>query len=85
MSDNYAELVEVMRAYVDDSDWSRGRDWCEKSVAAIEALVKERDALRNALKQIWFCEHNEREWASVLEIKEFAKAAYNAAIAKEPT
>ena len=39
MSDNYAELVEVMRAYVDDSDWSRGRDWCEKSVAAIEALL----------------------------------------------
>ena len=49
MSDNYAELMEVMRAYVDDSDWSRGRDWCEKSVAAIEALVKERDALRAEL------------------------------------
>ena len=41
--------------------------------AEIERLKAERDGLRAALRQIWFLDHNERDWESVDEIKAFAK------------
>ncbi len=42
--------------------------------AAIE-IVRSRDALVGALRQIFFLDHNEREWESVGEIKAFARKA----------
>ena len=41
----------------------------------------ERDVLRAALRQIYFLDHNEREWESVQEVKLFAeRAAIDAAM-----
>ena len=45
----------------------------EEQAAEIERLKAERDGLRAALRQIWFLDHNERDWESVDEIKAFAK------------
>ena len=41
----------------------------------INRLQAELDALRAALHQIGFLDHNEREWESIAEVKAFALAA----------
>ena len=43
--------------------------------AAIAAKDAEIERLRAALRRIYFLDHNEREWESVDEIKQFARAA----------
>jgi hypothetical protein len=48
----------------------------------LDKLIAERTrraALRAALRRIYFLDHNEREWESVDEIKQFARAALAAA------
>lgn len=56
------------------------RDTCTRA----ERAEAERDALRAALRQIYFLDHNEREWESVQEVKLFAERAAIDAAREKP-